>query len=103
MSFTLPPLRLNRAAVPKPVTRTRPARKEHRIAEDAESKAALKAMSRAVLSYRAKNNLTQRELAHAVGCSRQIIAHIEYRNCAPSLSVYLALCRTMGTPKPPLT
>lgn len=107
MALHLPPLKLNRPA-PKPPAaspkaRVRRPRKEHQIADADESKAALKAMSKAVLEFRGRHSLTQRGLAHKVGCSRQIIAHIEYRNCAPSLAVYLALCRTMGTAKPPLT
>lgn len=82
---------------------------EHRIADTTAAKAALKRMASALrdarLNHKAggRTGLTIRELADRVGCSYQMISHVERADNFPSFAVYLAICRVLKLGKPPLT
>jgi len=45
---------------------------------------------------RAENDLTQVELADAIGVTRQIISLIEAEKYNPTLNLCIAICKTLG-------
>ncbi|MBQ3547187.1 MAG: helix-turn-helix transcriptional regulator [Clostridia bacterium] len=54
------------------------------------------AENRKIIIARAELALTQKDLANAVGVSRQTIVSIEKGNCNPSLKLCKAICRELG-------
>lgn len=52
--------------------------------------------NRKIIIARAELALTQKDLANAVGVSRQTIVSIEKGNCNPSLKLCKAICRELG-------
>lgn len=52
-----------------------------------------KLFTNTVQQYRQKQNMTQEELAAAVGVTRQTIISIEKGNCVPSVLLALRLAR----------
>lgn len=96
MSVSLPPVRLTSS--PR-VSRPRKARREHRIASKPAVKESLKALGAALVEYRKRHGLSQRTMAGKVGCSWQIISHLEcVTGDAPSYAVYLVLRRLLELP-----
>jgi putative transcriptional regulator len=47
-------------------------------------------------SFRIREGLSQQELADAVGASRTTVWSLEHRRALPSLTLALALARTLG-------
>lgn len=76
---------------------------EHRLADSPASKAALKRMAVALRDARVAARMTIKELAKEVGCSYQMISHVEHAENFPSMAVYIAICRVLKLGKPPLT
>lgn len=73
---------------------------EHRLAEA--NKTQKRRLAKAIVEHRKRLGLSQRKLANEIGVSVQLIGHIEKCRNLPSISVYLALCRKFGLPKPPM-
>ena len=76
---------------------------EHGLQHTKASQAALKTLASSVHSLRKASGMSLKDLAEKVGCSYQVIHHIESADNFPSLAVYLAICRVFGFPNPPMT
>jgi len=72
-------------------------------AKEKANEAALKAMATQLRAGRKIMNVSVSQLAERVGCTIKNIYHIERAENFPSMPVYLAICRELGTRKPPLT
>lgn len=96
MAFTLPPVRLTGQTVSAKPRAPRKKRWEHRIAANDNTKQSLKALGQELAAYRTKHALSQRAMAAKVGCSWQIISHLEcVTGDAPSYAVYMAMRKVL--------
>lgn len=75
---------------------------EHRLPKSDESKAALARFAKSLRTLRKAQGFTLTELADKVGCSLKQISNIEHEHCWPGMPVYLAICKALGQPKPPM-
>jgi DNA-binding XRE family transcriptional regulator len=77
-------------------------RKEHGLQKSNQAKAALKSLATNLKAARIQAKLKPEELAQKVGCSKQVIYHIESEDCYPSFPVYIAMLVVLKQPLPPL-
>ena len=77
-------------------------RKEHGLQRSDQARAALKSLAKNLRIARVAAKLKPEELAQKVGCSKQVIYHIESEDCYPSFPVYIAILAVLRKGKPPL-
>lgn len=67
------------------------------------AKARLRRIAQAVRAERLKRGLSVTKFAALIGCSFQMLYHIEAADYFPSMERYLVMCEKLGQPQPPLT
>ena len=75
---------------------------EHGLQHSAQSKAALQSLANNLRIARTKAKLSPEGLARRIGCSKQVIYHIESAECYPSFPVYIAILNALKLKNPPL-
>jgi len=75
-------------------------RKEHGLQHSPQARSALKSLAKNLKAARMAVKMKPEELARRVGCSKQVIYHIESEDCYPSIPVFVLIHTALKLPLP---